>query len=200
MFQSSNLVFTVIFTKELNSLHNFDDLNNISVSTESSDSLFSMGFIRDEIPEENIDILFCLAFQDALNDGFSLNDIISTMEFDLSSSFNKLDVLKEELVNSGNNFDLEWKEALIKLLKEYKDVFPDELPAVLPPLRSVNHKIPLINENELIRPKVYPIHSSVIIAPTGTTLRKGNTASFQKKKPENIASYNLVPIATPPQK
>lgn len=33
------------------------------------------------------------------------------------------------------------------ILKQYKDVFPDELPAELPPERSVRHTIPLKDSN-----------------------------------------------------
>ncbi|SCZ87236.1 BZ3500_MvSof-1268-A1-R1_C154g00800 [Microbotryum saponariae] len=57
--------------------------------------------------------------------------------------------------------DLSESEArtrLAALLEKYSDVFVDSLPMDrLPPYRPVNHEIPLIDPNEKVKPRVYPL-------------------------------------------
>jgi hypothetical protein len=52
----------------------------------------------------------------------------------------------------------ECEEQLQVLLREFSDVLVDELPAHRPaPFRPVNHRIPLIDPEEHVHPRVYPI-------------------------------------------
>ena len=53
--------------------------------------------------------------------------------------------------------DIDLDAELAKLFVEFKDAMPDERPAELPPLRVVNHDIPLIDPSQKINPVVYPI-------------------------------------------
>ncbi|SCV73222.1 BQ2448_7147 [Microbotryum intermedium] len=66
-----------------------------------------------------------------------------------------------DVVDNPARKDLSESEAqtlLAALLEKYSDVFVDSLPMDrLPPYRPVNHKIPLINLNKKVKPKVYPL-------------------------------------------
>jgi hypothetical protein len=67
-------------------------------------------------------------------------------------------MISEYEVSASIGTDVEYiREATERILKEYKDVFPESLPHGLPPLREVNHRIQLIDPNKKVRPKVYSI-------------------------------------------
>jgi hypothetical protein len=47
---------------------------------------------------------------------------------------------KEALLNT-NELDLALPSSIVSLLQEYKDVFPEETPHGLPPIRGIEHQI-----------------------------------------------------------
>ncbi|SCZ95596.1 BZ3500_MvSof-1268-A1-R1_C054g00229 [Microbotryum saponariae] len=58
----------------------------------------------------------------------------------------------------GDLSESEARTRLAALLEKYSDVFVDSLPMDrLPPYRPVNHEIPLIDPNEKVKPRVYPL-------------------------------------------
>jgi hypothetical protein len=71
-----------------------------------------------------------------------------TTKFDLVVSTN-VDVSFHALVCRQVLFSLEnittlLPRAITNLLQEFKDIFPDEIPPGLPPLRGIEHQIDLI--------------------------------------------------------
>jgi hypothetical protein len=48
--------------------------------------------------------------------------------------------------------------AITNLLQEFKDVFPDEIPPGLPPLRGIEHQIDLISDASLPNRAAYRIN------------------------------------------
>ena len=50
---------------------------------------------------------------------------------------------KEAFLNT-NELDLALPSSIVSLLQEYEDVFPDETPHGLPPIRGIEHKIDFV--------------------------------------------------------
>ncbi|XP_074303230.1 uncharacterized protein LOC141637664 [Silene latifolia] len=57
--------------------------------------------------------------------------------------------------NSSSNVVLQENDRVEKLLTEFSDVFPDELPAGLPPIRGIEHQIDLIPGSSLTNKAAY---------------------------------------------
>ena len=54
-------------------------------------------------------------------------------------------IYKENYFNDQANFDeLELPSSMISLLKEFGDVFPNEIPSGLPPIRGIEHQIDFV--------------------------------------------------------
>ena len=54
-------------------------------------------------------------------------------------------IYKDNYFNDQANFDeLELPSSMISLLKEYGDVFPNEIPSGLPPIRGIEHQIDFV--------------------------------------------------------
>ena len=53
-------------------------------------------------------------------------------------------LLHKEVLLSTNDLPCSLPSVLLDLLQDYKDVFPDEVPAGLPPLRVIEHQIDLV--------------------------------------------------------
>jgi hypothetical protein len=63
-----------------------------------------------------------------------------------------------------------------ELLKEFKDVFPDELPKGLPPIRGIEHQIDLVPGASLLNRPAYrcnPEEAKKIQRQVGELLEKG---------------------------
>ena len=50
---------------------------------------------------------------------------------------------KETLLNT-NELDLALPSSIVSLLQEYEDVFPEETPYGLPPIRGIEHQIDFV--------------------------------------------------------
>ena len=45
---------------------------------------------------------------------------------------------------SSNDLDSSFPSSFMSLLQEFQDVFPDDIPSGLPPIRGIEHKIDFI--------------------------------------------------------
>ena len=52
-------------------------------------------------------------------------------------------VYKEALLNT-NDFDSTLHSSVVSLLQDYEDVFPEETPQGLPPIRGIEHQIDFV--------------------------------------------------------
>ena len=53
-------------------------------------------------------------------------------------------LLYKEVLLSTNDLPCSLPSVVLDLLQDFEDVFPDELPAGLPPLRGIEHQIDLV--------------------------------------------------------
>ena len=84
-------------------------------------------------------------------------------------------VFKDEAPNTNTSHHLPLM--LSNLLQEFADVFPDELPPGLPPLRGIEHRIDLILGAPLLNMAPYSVNPE-------------ETASTQKKLRKYKGKYN----------
>lgn len=53
-------------------------------------------------------------------------------------------LLHKEVLFSANNLPLSLLSVVLDLLQDFEDVFPNEVPAGLPPIRGIEHQIYLV--------------------------------------------------------